>query len=334
MYYQIKKLTSCFVLALSTVIYIPQFVWGEPKVILGGGMDSGGGGGAFVCRDGGFGSGTEIVSSELLDLWEAVNIHGWPITYSNAPVEEQIHNALEKFNDYYPMLKEDLRVELDYLMQNIRVLPPNVIIMPPQDAHNLYGKRGCPLEGMMYYNGTVQKLNIDKLIFDKLQTKTDVAAAYLHEAIYKLFRNIPDYHTNSIGTRILIGCLFSTSNQCFKKRSIDEALADIKNYLHCKGRDVEYFRYNPNSFDQETAVTITKRIGSFEFKYANNFWLSHKSHNPSPIDPPYLARITYDDFAVFGFPLYYVGGNKLYDYRQRELTRYLDSDATCTSVRR
>ena len=67
----------------------------------------------------------------------------------------------------------------------------------------------------MLYNGDSNQLDMKEEIFSKLKTKTDIAATWAHEAIYKILRE-KNAHTSSKLTRRLVGCLFSDDNDCLR----------------------------------------------------------------------------------------------------------------------
>lgn len=164
-----------------------------------------GGGGAFVCRD----AQGNVRSAELLDLWETQYVYGDKVVESNEDVDVQIDRVLGNLEVYSPTFAAEIRNELSLQRELFESIAPDVAISAPKDALNVYGKRGCPLEGMMYYDVELKKIRYDKEIFSKLSSNTQVAAAYLHEAIYKILRQQPNGNTDSVGTRNIVGNLFS-----------------------------------------------------------------------------------------------------------------------------
>src|SRR5688500_656841 len=76
-----------------------------------------GGGGAFVCRDKVTG---EVLSSELLDLWEAREIEDLAIPSSDESVEAQITRAMQKMSFLDSALAARLEKEIAALMQNAK----------------------------------------------------------------------------------------------------------------------------------------------------------------------------------------------------------------------
>jgi hypothetical protein len=178
------------------------------------GTESGGGGGALVCRS----SQGEILSSHLLDLWEGKNIHNYKITLSDEPVIDQIDRALRKLSIYAPEVARKAAVLIDPMFKQAQWLGDEVELAVPEDAKNKYQKRNCPLEGMMYYDGDYEKLMINEKTFSALATNTDVAAAKIHEAVYYVIRERRDTELSSSGpVRKLVACIFSESD-CFGLR--------------------------------------------------------------------------------------------------------------------
>lgn len=62
----------------------------------------------------------------------------------------------------------------------------------------------------MRFDDSTNKLVIDKTVFLKLLSQTDVAAAFIHEAVYKTLRDEPADHTDSIRSRVIVGKMFSS----------------------------------------------------------------------------------------------------------------------------
>ena len=122
-------------------------------------------------------------------------------------VNDQVVAAISRISNYHPGLGEATRLAWIDVQDNIVFASDNLIIKPPSDAFSNY-EGTCPLEGMMYYDGARQKLVIKENIFNAQKTKTDKAAAYVHEAIYKVLREKYD-QKDSVTARLLTGCLFS-----------------------------------------------------------------------------------------------------------------------------
>lgn len=194
----------------------------------------GGGGGAFVCRN----SANEIMNSELLDLWEGREIIGWNIPYSNDPVETQLHKAIDKLKNVDTGLYQLVLKELAHIQSTVRYFPADVTISAPDDAMNQYQKTGCPLEGMMYYDGNFDRLGVNKTIFDHLLNNTNVAAAWVHETIYKIWRE-EEAQSDSRQARRLTACLFATDD-CMGLKSASTLPAQKTRYF-CQSKDFDFY---------------------------------------------------------------------------------------------
>jgi hypothetical protein len=91
-------------------------------------------------------------------------------------------------------------------------------------------KPGCPLEGMLYYDAERAPqpgVVVDSAIFSKLQSATDIAAAWVHEAVYKVYRD-KFKATASVDARKVTACLFATDFPCLEEAPLgkDKALND------------------------------------------------------------------------------------------------------------
>ena len=207
-----------------------------PLTALAEGGINGGGGGAYVCRN----PKGKILESRLVDLWEAENTpFQWPhktgklhITYTNkVSAEEQFSAAMKKLATADASLAKEVEEEKNAIFANKNSLDPSISISLPDDLKAGYFPSGCPAEGMMFFNGDSNQLDIKDEIFDKLKTKTDIAAAWAHEAIYKIFREKAN-HTTSRLTRRLVACLFSDDLECVKKNAIVQIPSDRFN-INC-----------------------------------------------------------------------------------------------------
>lgn len=169
------------------------------------GVISGGGGGAFVCRDGA----NQVVAVELVDLFEA-EANGITIHYDDGvPVAAQVAAAIQKLSPIYPAFAEQVQKEWT-IVQARQAGGPDVVVDTPTDVDKHYSKRGCSLEGMMYFDDVRGNLIINTSLFQLQKTKTDFAASYLHEAIYKAMRDesLPGAVDSTL-TRRIVGCLVS-----------------------------------------------------------------------------------------------------------------------------
>ncbi len=219
------------------------------------GNGTSGGGGAFVCRD----ADQNIKSSHLLDLWEAKKIFKLDIVISNDSVEAQIAQALAKLASADPLLAAKTAEYIPILFLNARQLDDDISLPAPEDAANRYQMRGCPLEGMMFYDGDFDQLQISPSVFDKLATNTDLAAAKIHEAVYYVIRNsivensdrVIDQTSKAI--RKLVGCLFSTNKECLSPTlSKEQIIASSDSVYYCQNSEMAYYLVKNNNAIQSS----------------------------------------------------------------------------------
>lgn len=171
------------------------------------GVISGGGGGAFVCRDANNG----VMSSELLDFWEAREISDLTLIHDNVlSVDDQFERAAARLATIDSDLAAQTRKNYEFIKMHTSKRGPKVRIDPPKDANNQMSDGKCPLEGMMFFDDDRKRLVVKKDAFAKLDSLTEVAGAYFHESLYKTMRdNKLKGGEDSILTRIIVGCLFA-----------------------------------------------------------------------------------------------------------------------------
>jgi hypothetical protein len=205
------------------------------------GTKDGGGGGAYVCRraDG------SVQKTMLVDLWEGEHVPFlWPPGVSTLHIPHDangtvaptvlFHGALEKVRAFAPALADRIQAERDRMQANRNLLPEDVSISVPDDLRNIYFPTGCPAEGMMYYNNDTGRLDVRDDLYQKLASAQDVAAAEMHEAVYKIFRDDAG-HADSKFARRLVACLFSSDASCLAPAAripSDRFVFDCKNERH------------------------------------------------------------------------------------------------------
>jgi len=210
-----------------------------------------GGGGAFVCRNAATG---KVESSELLDLWEGRAIAGWNINDNDNPVDLQVGNALIKLKAFDSSLYERVQREMLLIRKSAKYFPVAVSFPAPADANPRYSKTGCPLEGMMLYDGDYNRLSVASETFSHLVSNTNIAAAWVHESIYKVLRDVMKQQ-DSVNSRKLTACLFSTDD-CLGSSGF--AVPNTAQTYECKSANQDFFIYPSNN-----AWTIRYlRIGS------------------------------------------------------------------------
>lgn len=214
------------------------------------GNGTSGGGGAFVCRD----LNNNITSTYLLDLWEAEKINNREILFSNESPEDQIKNAIDKLNKVDSYLAAETAQQVELIFNSARNLPDDITLPAPTDANSRYQKKNCPLEGMMFYDGDLDQLQVVPSVFSKLASNTDIAAAKLHEALYYVFRNnlilnVQSQISTSIPIRNLIGCLFSKSEDCLiSKYSKDAILTNSDTTYFCESKNFAFYLLKINPY--------------------------------------------------------------------------------------
>ena len=198
------------------------------------GPRTGGGGGAYVCRN----AGKEIESVELLDLFETRELDGQAIAYDDqTPPEQQVDQALERLREIHPDFAAQTGRAWNQIKGHITWGSDKLDIKPPNDARSHFSKKDCELEGMMYYNGANQRLIVKSATFKAQKRNTEVAASYMHEAIYKALRDKFDAH-NSLLARHLNGCLFAeNAGDCLGLVSVKKVPAGFKHVWDCKNHD-------------------------------------------------------------------------------------------------
>lgn len=277
------------------------------------GTKDGGGGGAYVCRNA---DGT-IRKSMLADLWEAQNtVYRWPhktgkITISKngqAPVD-QLPRAFEKLEKADPALAADVRAEWKKIWADLDLVPAEISINVPDDLKNAYFPTGCPAEGMMYYDGESDRLNIRQDIFDALESETDKAAAYMHEALYKVMRD-QGGHEDSRRSRRLVACLFSDED-CLHKGS-EEVPAD-RIAMECAGKVYDFLLYpelaisNPDELraKRPSWTIVARKLGNRGNRTAPRFRFVVASDGAFGFDlfsKSALSAYGVSTFVSFGMP--------------------------------
>jgi hypothetical protein len=171
------------------------------------GTKDGGGGPSVICN----GPDGKVQSAQLLDLHEAQVRYGLTVPHSNTPAQVQLKAAFERLVAYNWFIASDVEDALSAVESKIAFLPAGEIMAPGVDLGDGYAAvipNGCSLAYVGYYesDGT---LRISKDIFDLL-SETDRAALLMHEALYKVARDI-GYQKDSLVSRKFNGYLFSTA---------------------------------------------------------------------------------------------------------------------------
>lgn len=235
-----------------------------------------GGGGAYVCREDG-----ALRAAYMVDLWEAENTpFRWPhlakagkisipMDYQRS-AEEQFAAALARLAALDEDLAEQVRKEKDSLFSNANHLPEWISIGKPNDLQVDYHPTGCPPEGMMIYNGESEQLDIRPDIFGKLLSPTHTAAAWMHEALYKVKRETEGrYVENSRILRRLTACLFSSDERCLAPQPLGSYVDDPTLHKYeCSSASVEFDLYLTKvSASQQDAYLVFKKTGQRRLHY-------------------------------------------------------------------
>lgn len=170
--------------------------------ILAKGGIAGGGGHGIVCKD----------KTLFLDIFESEIKYGNKIIEMNGDVKERLALVIKKINSelvapYSVMIRD----ALSYVQSKSysKFLADGLIIAPGLDLGNEDGvimPLGCHLTAVGYYSSS-GFLEVSKTTYDKLSL-TDQAAFWLHEAVYKVARDLGRV-SDSMRVRKFVGYLFA-----------------------------------------------------------------------------------------------------------------------------
>lgn len=171
------------------------------------GPSSSGGGPSIICN----GPEGKVQTAQMLDLYEGQIRYGLAIPTLPTPGAAQLQAAFDRLTAYDWFVASDVQAALVDISSKVAFLPDGVIMAPGVDLGDSYAAvvpDGCELAYAGYYeaDGT---LRISRTIFDKLD-ETDKAALFLHEAIYKVARELGE-DTDSLATREINAYLFSAA---------------------------------------------------------------------------------------------------------------------------
>ncbi|MBI2606758.1 MAG: hypothetical protein HYW49_11835 [Deltaproteobacteria bacterium] len=188
----------------------------------GSGRDVGNGGLAVVCRD----SEGAIDIVEVLDLFEGRSQYGLNIPEGKWDVDTLLESAIVRLKSRQDF-QRGVQAELAHVRSNLKKLPKNVRLLNIDDAFPLVIMPPCKFEQLAAY-ARDGKIYLDSELHKAL-TKTQEAALYLHEAIYKVAR----YHgaANSVQARKLNAHLFTeTADAAAIDALVDELVGSSLNY--------------------------------------------------------------------------------------------------------
>lgn len=225
------------------------------------GTASSGGGGAFLCPGAIPGS---APTSHLLELWEEEVIRQNPIAWSQDEYLVQVDRALGLLDRSNALFAREVRQAFAVVQAGFEILPAGVGLPAPPDAQPEFIKEGCTFEGMLYFDGPRQKVLARARTYDALATRTDRAAAHLHEAVYLALRDRFLHGTSNVARRI-VGCVFSVEPE--KCLGIQSAPSLGAPYLRCIGADSEFFMKATGVMDawgdELHSVEVRKMAGWF-----------------------------------------------------------------------
>lgn len=168
----------------------------------------GNGGGSIVCRD----NAGKITRAELLDLYEAREVHGLKVNGSDT--EFNVNAARDRMYDFRLRLQEIdeeyaalLVIEFNKFFATIqsRFVSRNNILPDTPDTFYRSLPKGCVYEQLAnYFDG--EPLLIADEIWNELSA-TDQIALYVHEAVYALERKYLGA-VNSSHARKIVASLF------------------------------------------------------------------------------------------------------------------------------
>lgn len=229
---------------------LPTTTISSPSNSMFGGESSGGGGGFYCATNN---------QTEVLDLWEGQAVYGFNINRSDEEVVTQIKSALDKLKVIIPLLHDDVKEIIFGLKETAEILPAGTTLAFPHDALPDYTKEGCNLIGLMFYDSFKEAVMYEESSIQKLQSKTDEAALWVHEAIYKVLRD-KFKEANSRATRRLVGCLFS--DNCGEKlKTTEQIISGKKQVYQCTNAtiDSEYLYFRSSS--GKVGLVLTRHKG-------------------------------------------------------------------------
>lgn len=168
--------------------------------------------GTIRCADG----------AQVFDLYEGRK-QGLNIVESNVAVDTQIDNAFKKLGTINPAFEVEARKMLKLAQQVQKSVPVGEALIPPTDSGLKTLPKGCQFEAAAKwfdsydFRGdpvyTQDELLIDDTLLSELSSRsaTQVAALWVHEAIYKTYRD-RSYSGDSQFARKVTAYLFSDSN--------------------------------------------------------------------------------------------------------------------------
>ncbi|MGE3262284.1 MAG: hypothetical protein AB7K68_10940 [Bacteriovoracia bacterium] len=201
------KATNVTLLALLATTTLAPSLWAAE-----GGVN-GGGGNAVVCRN----SQGAIARAELLDLYEGEVRYDYEVARDSDSVAA-MSRALNRSPD--PLTRNLIEQSVAHVLNNYEFLRSGVALNPSADLGKgiaIPVPEGCRLEGVGYYEDD-GKLKVSRSVYQAL-SPTDRAAFFLHEAAYRLAREMKQ-QDDSKDSRRYVAAAFSpeVSNDFIKQQ--------------------------------------------------------------------------------------------------------------------
>lgn len=144
-------------------------------------------------------------------------------------------------------------------------MPAGVKLAFPHDALPNFEKPDCQLQGLMFFDGDQDIVLYDPILKSKLVSKTDEAALWMHEALYKVLRDKFGEAT-SVATRKAVACVFSSQGCIDKLMTLEQHLPKNQKVYKCNNRDVTYFFFQSRRDQSKMSLILTRFLGK-ELKY-------------------------------------------------------------------
>lgn len=173
-------------------------------LVRAGGSDVGNGGDVVFCA-------TPVARAEMLDLYEGRELYGLKIQQLRSVKlsdENLARKMIEKIDRVDPHYYEWVATELEKVLKMRRYLSPNTALTPIPDSGHPIFPRNCRVTQLANYIDNFGIL-IDRKYWGLLDI-TNRAAATVHEAVYKIERELNNAQ-NSIVSRRIVAFLFSTT---------------------------------------------------------------------------------------------------------------------------
>lgn len=243
-----------------------------------------GGGFAVVCRNN-----DEILSAELLDLYEAKNKFNYTILESSGNLEDDMIAATININRLQghivtPSL-HDIRITLNEFFKRVAFLPKTSQLPHLNDlGQHVQVPKGCKIEPLAVWNDQDGKIKINAEIWNALTTLAQ-SALINHENYYWYERTHLNQSTSE-GARAVIATSYSTNakevvnerTRALPKASASDPSIDVYLDFHFEKQDnlmTLYFK-NLMNFIILTETKTTIDLTGIELKNVTD-QTSHKS---------------------------------------------------------